>query len=45
MRKRIFSFMVIVLGLLALIPANGQTGKGIVSGDVKDSGGAVLQGP
>ena len=44
MRKRIFSFMVIVLGLLALIPANGQTGKGIVSGDVKDSGGAVLQG-
>jgi len=44
MRKRILSIMVVVFGLLALIPANSQTGKGIVSGAVKDSAGAVLQG-
>jgi TonB-dependent receptor len=44
MHKRYLSITVLVLCLFALAPAFGQTGKGIISGVVKDSGGAVLQG-
>ena len=44
MFKRGFSFIVAVLCLFTLIPTHAQSGKGIISGAVKDSGGAVLQG-
>ena len=44
MFRRGFSFIVAILCLFQLIPAYAQSGKGIISGAVKDSGGAVLQG-
>jgi TonB-dependent receptor len=42
MRNRILSLM--VLCLFASASAFAQTGKGVITGVVKDSGGAVLQG-
>jgi TonB-dependent receptor len=44
MHKRIFAFTVFVLCLFGLNPAFGQSGKGSLSGVVKDAAGAVLQG-
>ncbi|MGC1463072.1 MAG: TonB-dependent receptor [Terracidiphilus sp.] len=44
MFNRNFAYMLSVLYLIAFIPAGAQSGKGIISGAVKDSGGAVLQG-
>jgi TonB-dependent receptor len=44
MRKHILAIAFVVLSLFALPPAFCQAGKGIVSGVVKDSAGAVLQG-
>ena len=44
MHKRIFTLAVVILSLFALTPAFGQTGKGVISGVVKDTAGAVLQG-
>ena len=44
MSKRSFSLSILLLCLFASIPAVGQSGKGVVSGVVKDSAGAVLQG-
>lgn len=44
MFRRVFSFSVAALCLCFLTSVYGQSGKGIISGAVKDSGGAVLQG-
>ena len=44
MYKRMFSCMSVVLCVFALIPGFGQSGKGAISGVVRDSAGAVLQG-
>jgi TonB-dependent receptor len=44
MRKRILTFTVLILSLFALTPAFGQSSKGVLTGVVKDSAGAVLQG-
>jgi len=44
MSKRSFSLSILILCLFASIPAVGQSGKGVISGVVKDSAGAVLQG-
>ncbi len=44
MHKRILSFTILLLCLFALSPAFSQSSKGVISGAVKDSGGAVLQG-
>jgi len=44
MYKRSPSITVLILCLFALAPAFGQAGKGFITGVVKDSAGAVLQG-
>ena len=44
MRKPFFFLSVPVFFLFVLLPAFSQSNKGIISGVVKDSGGAVLQG-
>ncbi|MGD0860988.1 MAG: TonB-dependent receptor [Terracidiphilus sp.] len=44
MRKHILAIAFVVLSLFALPPAFCQAGKGIITGVVKDSAGAVLQG-
>src|SRR5271166_3713001 len=46
MRKRLFSLTFVFICICVLMPASGfgQNGKGVISGTVKDSGGAVLQG-
>ena len=44
MYKRLLSLIAIVLSLFAVTSALGQAGKGVISGVVKDSQGAVLQG-
>jgi TonB-dependent receptor len=44
MHKRLLSISLVLLCLFALPQAFGQTAKGVVSGAVKDSAGAVLQG-
>ena len=44
MRKPIYILSIFLLCLFTLITAFSQSNKGIISGAVKDSGGAVLQG-
>jgi TonB-dependent receptor len=44
MHKRILSPTIFLFCLFALTAAFGQSGKGVISGTVKDSAGAVLQG-
>ena len=44
MRKLFFPLPVLCLFLFTLIPAFAQSNKGLISGTVKDSAGAVLQG-
>jgi hypothetical protein len=44
MRKSFFFLSILVSCVFLLIPAFSQSNKGIISGVVKDSGGAVLQG-
>jgi len=44
MHKRILSPTISLFCLLALAAAFGQSGKGVISGTVKDSGGSVLHG-
>ncbi len=44
MRKQSLWIATFLFSLLALLPVLGQSGKGIITGVVKDSGGAVLQG-
>ena len=44
MRTRLLSLTVILLSFFALPQAFSQTGKGVISGVVKDAAGAVLQG-
>jgi TonB-dependent receptor len=44
MRERFVSFSVLVLCLFAFTAAYGQSGKGIISGVVKDTDGAALHG-
>jgi len=44
MSKRSFPLSILLLCLLALVPGFGQSGKGVISGVVKDSAGAVLHG-
>jgi TonB-dependent receptor len=43
MSKRI-STIALLLCLLSVVPGYGQSGKGVISGVVKDAAGAVLQG-
>jgi len=42
MRKSFISLPVLYLCLFTLIPAFAQSSKGVISGVVKDSAGAVL---
>ena len=44
MRKLFFCLPILAVCLFASIPTLSQSNKGIISGVVKDSGGAVLQG-
>jgi TonB-dependent receptor len=46
MRKQLFSLTFVLFCICMLMPASGfgQNGKGVISGSVTDSGGAVLQG-
>jgi TonB-dependent receptor len=44
MFKKLFSMTAIVLSLFIVNSVSGQAGKGIISGDVKDSQGAALPG-
>lgn len=44
MFKRVFSLIIPILFISVLIPAHAQSGRGAISGIVKDSGGAILQG-
>ncbi len=44
MSKRSFPLSILLFSLLAFVPVFGQSGKGVISGVVKDSAGAVLQG-
>ena len=44
MFKKTHLFTLLCLSLLALVPASGQSTKGVLAGVVKDSAGAVLQG-
>jgi TonB-dependent receptor len=44
MFKKTHLFTLLCLSLFALVPASGQSTKGVLAGVVKDSAGAVLQG-
>jgi len=44
MPRKIAAFAILLLSIFASSAALGQSGKGIISGAVKDSAGAVLQG-
>lgn len=44
MHKRIYAIMLILISLSVFPKANGQVGKGSISGGVTDSAGAILQG-
>ncbi len=46
MRKQLFLLTLVLFCICVLMPASGlgQSDKGVISGTVKDSGGAVLQG-